>query len=156
MLMRMRRLPDCTSGLGFDSASGECRGAIPSRHVVDRMKRRFAGILTGICALYLTVGAVEAPCIDHDWGGPAGSVVAGMSHQDSHHESSSHKSEQQKPCKTAAIPCCIAMTSCGATIALGAAGTSDTLSIEAQIVAASHLAQPLTRIAAPEPPPPKA
>jgi hypothetical protein len=128
-------------------------------NLTDRIRpdvRRLVGILTGICALYLTVGAVEAPCADHNRGSFAGSAATVMSHQNSHHESSSQQSGQPKPCKTAAIPCCIAMTSCGTTMALGAGGASDALWIEAQIVASSHLAHPLSRIAAPEPPPPKA
>jgi hypothetical protein len=77
-------------------------------------------------------------------------------HSGSHHGSPAQKSEQPKPCKTAAIPCCVAMTSCGATVALGAGVLSTAFQPEAQIVSAFHLAQPLGRIAAPEPPPPKA
>lgn len=80
-----------------------------------------------------------------------------MAHHDgSHHESPAQKSEQPKPCKTAAIPCCVAMTSCGTTIALGAGVTPNAFQTGAQIVPDSRLAQPLSRIAAPEPPPPKA
>ena len=74
----------------------------------------------------------------------------------SHHESPAQKSDQPKPCKTAAIPCCVAMTSCGTTIALGSSVSSNAFQPEAQIVSPSLLAQPLSRIAAPEPPPPKA
>jgi hypothetical protein len=79
-----------------------------------------------------------------------------MPHHGSHHQSPAKKGEQPKPCKTAAIPCCIAMTSCGTTIALGPAVSSNTFQIGAQVAPHSHLAQPLSRIAAPEPPPPKA
>jgi hypothetical protein len=77
-------------------------------------------------------------------------------HGGSHHESPAQKNGQPKPCKTAAIPCCVAMTSCGTTIALGAGISPNASQLEAQIVPTSHLAQPLSRIAAPEPPPPKA
>jgi len=77
-------------------------------------------------------------------------------HGGSHHESPAQKSDQPKPCQTAAIPCCVAMTSCGTTIALGAGLSSSASQTETQIVPASHRAQPLSRIAAPEPPPPKA
>jgi hypothetical protein len=49
------------------------------------------------------------------------------------------------------------MTSCGTTIiALGNAGSPDAFWIEGRIAPAPHLSQPLSRIAAPEPPPPKA
>jgi len=77
-------------------------------------------------------------------------------HGGSHYESPAQKSDQPKPCKTAAIPCCAAMTSCGTTIALDPAVSPNASQIEAQLVTASHPAQPLSRIAAPEPPPPKA
>jgi hypothetical protein len=77
-------------------------------------------------------------------------------HSGSHQAPPAQKSNQPKPCKTAAIPCCVAMTSCGTTIALDAGVSSNAFQPEAQIVSASHLAQPLSRIAAPEPPPPKA
>jgi hypothetical protein len=77
-------------------------------------------------------------------------------HSGSHHESPAQKTDQPKPCKTAAIPCCVAMTSCGTTVALDATVSSNTFQLETQIVAASLLAQPLSRIAAPETPPPKA
>jgi hypothetical protein len=77
-------------------------------------------------------------------------------HGGSQHESPAPRSNQSKPCKTAAVPCCVAMTSCGTTIALDPGIFSNAFQCEAQIVAASRLAQPLSRIAAPEPPPPKA
>ena len=133
-----------------------------SRHenLTNRIRptvRRFVGVLTGICALYLTVGAVDAPCVDRGQGSSSESGAAVMPHHGaSHNESPIQKSDQPKPCKTAAIPCCVAMTSCGTTIALGAGAPSNALQIGAQIVPAYYLTQPLSRIAAPEPPPPKA
>ncbi len=124
----------------------------------DRIRptvRRFVGILTGICALYLTVGAIDAPCADHDRGSSAASATVVMPHG-SHHESPAQKNEQPKPCKTAAIPCCIAMTSCGTTIGLGSRASASAFQMRAQIVPPSRFSQPLSRVAAPEPPPPKA
>lgn len=119
--------------------------------------RRFVGIMTGICALYLTVGAVDASCNNHFRGGTSESGGAVMpQHDGSHHELPAQKSEQPKPCKSAAIPCCVAMTACGTTIALAASLSSSAFPIVAQIVPSFHFAQPLNRIAAPEPPPPKA
>ncbi len=119
--------------------------------------RRLIGIVTGICALYLTVGGVGAPCNDHFFGSASGSSVAVMPHHDgSHHELPARQSEQPKPCKAVATLCCVPMTSCGTTIAVGAHVSSSVFPIAAQIVPAFHPAQPLSRIAAPEPPPPKA
>src|SRR6266576_3188072 len=119
--------------------------------------RRIVGILTGICALYLTVGAVEAPCNDHSRSASLGSSRAVTTpHDASHHKAPVEKREQPKPCKTAAIPCCVAMTSCGTTVALGAPVFSSALLLADQIAPSFHSAKPLSRIAAPEPPPPKA
>jgi hypothetical protein len=49
--------------------------------------RRFVGIVSGVSALYLTVGAVDAPCKDHSRDRSSSSVMAPMaSDVDSHHE----------------------------------------------------------------------
>jgi hypothetical protein len=79
-----------------------------------------------------------------------------MDHGGSSHELPAQKSEQPRPCKTTVVPCCAAMTSCGMTIALGAGALPNALQIRAAVLHPSYLAQPLSRIAAPEPPPPKA
>jgi len=119
--------------------------------------RRLVGIVTGICALYLTVGGVDAPCNEHSRGGSSGSRVAAVPHHDgSNSELPAQHHEQPKPCKSAAIPCCVATTSCGTTIALGASVSATSFPIAAQFVPSFHLAQPLSLTAAPEPPPPKA
>lgn len=119
--------------------------------------RRLVGIVTGICALYLTLGAVDAPCGDHsshsarDVSGPA------MEHHDGGDDRlTTTKGEQPAPCKSAAIFCCVAMTSCGTTIAIDASVSTTPFPVAAQIVPSFRLAQLLSRIAAPEPPPPKA
>ncbi len=116
--------------------------------------RRFVGIVTGICALYLTVGAVDAPCKDHSRDGTSSSGVAMAHDPGSHHELPANKGDP-KPCKTVAIPCCVAMTSCGTTIVLGATISATASPNAVQIVPASYLV-PFSRVAAPEPPPPKA
>lgn len=124
---------------------------------INQTVRRLVGIVTGICALYLTVGAAGILCTDHSRGGVFESGMAVTTHHDgSHHELPAHKSKQPKPCRSAAILCCVAMTSCGTTIALGASVSSAAFPIAAQPASYFHLAQPLSRIAAPEPPPPKA
>ncbi len=118
--------------------------------------RQVVGILTGICVLYLTVGAADASCNDHSRHGGSEVADASMLHQDgSAHNLPANKSEQPKPCQSSAIPCCVAMTSCG-TIALAAGNSSTALSIAVQVAPPFELTAPLSRIAAPEPPPPKA
>lgn len=116
--------------------------------------RCLVGIVSGICVLYLTVGAVDAPCKNHSRDGSSPSAAAMADHASSHHEFPAKKGAP-KPCKTVAIPCCVAMTSCGTSIALGGDISSTASSNSVQIVPSSSLI-PLSRIAAPEPPPPKA
>jgi hypothetical protein len=112
--------------------------------------------MSGICALYLTVGAADLPCNDHSRDGISGSDMGLMVHLDGSHRLPAQKNEQSKPCKSSPIPCCVAMTSCGATIALGESASSSGFPIASQIAPSLHFAHPLSRIAAPEPPPPKA
>lgn len=119
--------------------------------------RRLLGIMIGICALYLTVGAVDAPCSDHFLGSASESSAAVIPHDDgSHHELPEQQGDQPGPCTSAALQCCVAMTSCVTTIALGESAPSTSVSIAAQIAPSVRIAHPLSRIAAPEPPPPKA
>jgi hypothetical protein len=144
--------------IGLELATRDSVPSVTTYNLADRIRptvRRFVGILTGICALYLTVGAVDVPCVDHDGSSSESGSAVTPHHGGSHHELPAQKSDQPKPCKTA-VPCCVAMTSCGTTIALGAGVRQDAFHIAGQIVPDSHLAQPLSRIAAPEPPPPKA
>ncbi len=77
-------------------------------------------------------------------------------HSDSHHALPDQTSNHPKPCKSTGIPCCLAMTSCAQTLAVGSRASSTAFAIERHAVPAFHLARPLSRIAAPEPPPPKA
>lgn len=145
--------------IGLELASRDSVTSAAIDILTDRIKptvRRLIGIVTGICAVYLTV-VVDAPCNDHSFGNASGSSVTVMPHHDgSHHELPAQKSEQPKPCKSAAIPCCVAMTSCGTPIALGGSASSTAFPIAVQIVPPFSLAKPLSRKAAPEPPPPKA
>jgi hypothetical protein len=118
--------------------------------------RRIVGIVTGICALYLTVGAIDAPCNDHlrRTGSELGDVST-LGHDGSGHELPVQKSDQPTPCKSSTVPCCIAMTSC-ATIAIAERAPLTLAPIANQYVSSFDLSKPLSRITAPEPPPPKA
>lgn len=118
--------------------------------------RRLVGIVIGVCALHLTVGVLDAQCSDHSPDGSSIAVAPASSHNDTSHDELPAQGAHTKPCKSAAIPCCGAMTSCGATIALGTTDQSQTLATTTHIVPSLRFAQPLSRIAAPEPPPPKA
>lgn len=124
------------------------------RAEITLIVRRIVGIVTGICALYLTVGAVESPCADHSRDGTSASNASMAQHGSSHHELPAGGSDQS--CKSVAVPCCVAMTSCGTTITVGSNAAPAAFAIVGQIVPPFHLAQPLSHTAPPEPPPPKA
>ena len=127
------------------------------RAVITLILRHVVGIVTGICALYLTVGVVESPCADHSrYGTTAPSAAPMAQHGSSHHELPARGSDRSKSCKSVAVPCCVAMTSCGTTITHDSNATSAAFATAAQIVSPFQLRQPLSRLTAPEPPPPKA
>ena len=64
--------------------------------------------------------------------------------------------DQQMPCKSSAVVCCQAMTSCGLSIQLGrTVSGGDTFPSEDRLPAVPFQT-PLNRITLPEPPPPKA
>ena len=119
--------------------------------------RRFVGLLTGICTVYLMVGAVEAPCNDHSSGSASRLSAAAMTHHHgSHQELPGKNSEHLQPCKQGAIPCCVAMTSCGTTLVMSTSDSLVDFGFVTESVPSFQLTQPRTSIAAPEPPPPKA
>ncbi len=77
-------------------------------------------------------------------------------HHESHHQPSDHHSPRQPTDAPAKSQCCLALASCGPSIALAPVASSTT-------IAAVHLTSPLgvvfppaSRVAAPEPPPPRA
>ena len=127
----------------------------PEPMIAPRL-RRIVGILTGISAFYVTVAAPDVPCRDRARHGGSAAGTASMPHQDgSEHTLPAKKGEQPNPCKSAAIPCCVGMTSCS-TITVAERPSSIVLPLPEQIVAWREHTKPLSRVAAPEPPPPKA
>jgi len=113
--------------------------------------RRIVGIVTGLCALYLTVGGIDAPCNDHS---RQSRSVSMPGHDGAGHELPVQKNGQPKPCKSSPVPCCASMTSC-MSIAIAEGAPSSALPIANQYISSFDLTKPLSRIAAPEPPPPK-
>jgi hypothetical protein len=118
--------------------------------------RRLVGILTGTCALYLTLGSVGGVCSEHS--GEAGAASASaMIHHRSADRTPVSSTQQPGPCKMpATVPCCVAMTSCGTVVAAAPTVGNLAFSIAAPPVLFYDPNKPLSRIAAPEPPPPKA
>lgn len=62
----------------------------------------------------------------------------------------------QKPCTSATLECCQAMTSCGVSASLGRTVSSDHLVGGGAVLPSGPFQTPLRRVTAPEPPPPKA
>ena len=116
--------------------------------------RRIVGILTGISAFCVTVSAVDAPCRDQSGHAVSAADNASMQHHDgSEHTLPAKKGGQPNPCKSAAIPCCVGLCSA---ISVAESTSSIVLPPLEQMAASRELTKPLSRIAAPEPPPPKA
>jgi len=116
--------------------------------------RRSVSILSGICALSLTLGRSNSGC--ENTGGEMRAAVSVATSAHAEMPMQSGTGDQQKPCKSSAVVCCQAMTSCGLSIQLArTASTSDALSRKDQLPTAAFQT-PLDRITPPEPPPPKA
>jgi len=117
--------------------------------------RRSVSILSGICALSLTLGRSINGCEN-----TSGEALIGGSAATSEHVGMPMQSqgdgERQKPCKFSAVVCCQAMTSCGLAVGLArTVSTSNALSRENRLPARPFQIA-LNRITPPEPPPPKA
>src|SRR5438270_14037673 len=118
--------------------------------------RRIVGIITGICALYLTVGASDLACNNHSARVASQLTDPSMAaHGDSAHKLPVKQTEHPAPCKSPAVPCCVAMTTC-AISAVAESPSSTLFPTVSHSVSVLDLTRPTTRIAAPEPPPPKA
>ena len=120
------------------------------------LARRFIGILTGFCILSLTLGRVGAACERGSAQAPSASPSMAMTqHPGGQHQSPANQ-QQHKSCDSSTVVCCQAMTSCGLTLALGRAASAGNELFAASRVTDVSLQTLLSRIAAPETPPPKA
>ena len=117
--------------------------------------RRFVGIASALCALYLTVGPVDSPCNDHS--SHAASSESNMrmaAHSDpTHPQPSPRKDRGPASCGSSAILCCVAI--CGSTILPNTISSSRASAPAREVAPQYQISRPLSRIAAPEPPPPK-
>lgn len=124
--------------------------------------RRFAGALTALLMLHLSLVASDAVCATHTTGharnaqhqsAPGGESRADMSAQMAHHGA---HDQRQRPCETPSqANCCQALASCGASFAASATRSLPPARANA-LVPSSVIDIPLSELAAPEPPPPKA
>lgn len=116
--------------------------------------RRSISILSGICALSLTLGRSDSDC--ENAGSEMRVAASGATSAHAEMPMQSHTGDQHKPCESATAACCQAMTSCGLSIQLTrTASDRDALSRK-DLLPAAPLQIPLDRITPPEPPPPKA
>jgi len=118
--------------------------------------RRFIATLTGICALSLTLGRSAEGCERPNAKVASASPSMTMAqHAGAQHESPANR-HQGKSCDSSTVICCQAMTSCGLTFAAGSMASAGTEFSAATRVTQIELQTPLSRVAAPETPPPKA
>lgn len=116
--------------------------------------RRSVAAISGICALSLTLGRGNTGCEKAP--GDLQSVASiATAHGDMHSESQ-HQSDRQKPCKSTAVVCCMAMTSCGLSLQLTRVVSTELVRPNGSALPTAPFQSSLNRIPAPEPPPPKA
>ena|ERR1700680_467783 len=117
--------------------------------------RRSVGILTGICALSLTLGRSSEGCEKGSLQSRTAAAVTMSGHGGMHHQSPVDGGGQ-KPCTSSTLVCCQAMTSCGVSASVGRTVSTDDLLPGGATLPATPFQTPLKRVTAPEPPPPKA
>jgi hypothetical protein len=120
------------------------------------LARRFIGMLTGFCVLSLTLGRVGAGCERPSAPPPSASTSMTMTdHAGAQHELPA-KHQQHTSCDSSSVVCCQAMTSCGLTLALSRTASAGDEFPAVSRVSDVSLQTLVSRIAAPETPPPKA
>ena len=125
----------------------------------DRLRdvtHRIAAVLLSVLLLHLNFARADVACSAH--AGHSAKASQGHHAGAAHHEmpSSAPGPHSEKSCDTPAqADCCLALTSCS--VALGAADASDVSTSERPHdgVVAATMSAPVSRLVAPEPPPPR-
>jgi len=127
--------------------------------------RQIVGVMSAALMLHLNVAASDSACAKHaaghDHAEHASEVgtMAGM-HMTRATEMQttlpSHAEHPSRPCETPIVPsCCQAMASCSSTYAANQV-SADWLPIRADAFVRTAVKVPLSRVFAPDPPPPRA
>ena len=118
--------------------------------------RRFIALIVSAALLHLSSARADAVCVQHD--AHAGATAG--AHQEStgplHDHADAAKSIDDEACETPTLPeCCQALATCSTTLGdQGSLRVDHSYSLHASVDAALESA-PLSRVASPEPPPPK-
>lgn len=122
------------------------------------LARRLSGLITGLLMLHLTFVGADFACADHG-NRPAQAREHTMGHHE-HHVAAAHVEAAiatEHPCETPTQPeCCHAMTSCAISAAFERGTRSDLVPLLRDVIEPALTRVPLSRITAPDPPPPKA
>ncbi|PYP53235.1 MAG: hypothetical protein DMD39_05375 [Gemmatimonadetes bacterium] len=123
------------------------------------MFRRVGGLLIAVLVLQLNIQSVAAACSTNSSHAKSSAPRHTKTVPDHHHVAarSQEAEHSEAPCETPVrTECCQAMISCGGTLLSSATSTSILSQHDIAIVTPYTLRIPTSRIAAPEPPPPKA
>ena len=122
--------------------------------------RRALGLLSMLLMLHLTLVGSDTVCAKHAVDSSAAaveshSIHAGMDGEQEH--TAQRHGEQKEQCKTpVSQDCCNALTSCSPTIVVAAAPSVGSVYLARATRPNSPPSSRLSRVPAPEPPPPKA
>ena len=117
--------------------------------------RRLAALLSGICALSLTLGQGNVSCKNASAKVSSAKSVAASEHSGMHQQPGGEQGHQ-KPCESSAVACCQAMTSCGLSVSLSEMTSREELMPRDAGGPPSLLQVALNRSIPAEPPPPTA
>jgi hypothetical protein len=116
--------------------------------------RRSLSLLSGLCALSLTLCPGNSGC-ENDRGESHATLPATAT-QHAAMPMPSQDGNDQKPCGSAAVVCCHAMTSCGMSVQVSSTVSTIYDLPRGNCIPTVPFQTALTRILSPEPPPPKA
>jgi len=123
------------------------------------MIRRVGGLLIAVLMLQLNIQSVAAACSTNSSHAKSSAAKHTKTVPHHHHVTAGSQEVEHShaPCKTPPrAECCQAMTSCGSTLFSGRSSAPIASQRELAVVTPYTLRIPTSRIAAPEPPPPKA
>jgi hypothetical protein len=116
--------------------------------------RKSLGLLLAFTMAHVAMVGSDLGCDRHAAGATHAADMGAMHHDEG---TAQHTAPDKKPCDVPASPkCCEAVTSCAIAVTLGSSAVVYSIPSVATVVVSFADEIPLSRIVAPDPPPPKA
>ena len=118
--------------------------------------RRFIALVLSASLLHLSSARADAACTEHGTAPGATPATHHESAASTNHHGHSGDASEDEACKTPALPeCCQALATCSVTLGSQASLRVDEIHLLHVSVVAALQRAPVSRVATPDPPPPK-